>query len=285
MNSRSVMHRPALTVLLLVPGVLAAVLTGCGGGSAATSGSSAGSPVTTASGAATATPSAGSAAPTTPASSTPGSGPASTPPGHPATTTLVPLWPFTTLAEAQQWQAAYRSSGHQPWHLDAGQTALSFTRGHLGYADVDRVTSRSIRGADARVGVGWHVPGTRNGTAAVLHLIRLGSGSDAPWVVVGSDDTDLTLAVPRYGSTVASPVTVGGRITGVDENLRVIVVGPTSPRRLFVSAGLPAGGVRTPWSTVVRFEAPRGSVLTIAVSTGGHLQQVERFAITAVTAR
>ena len=118
----------------------------------------------------------------------------------------------------------------------------------------------------------------------MLHLITFGSGADAPWVVVGTDDTQLTLDAPRYGSTVRSPVRVGGRITGVDENLRVIVLGPSSSTPLFSSRGLPAGGTRTPWSTIARFHAPHGTVLTIAVSTGGHLKAVELFAITAVRA-
>lgn len=195
---------------------------------------------------------------------------------------LLPVWPFTTAAQVRQWQAAHRSGGHQPWHLDAGQTALAFTRGHLRYVEVDRITTRSIRNGDAHIGVGWRVPGSRDETVAVLHLIRFGSDPDAPWVVVGTDDTQLTLTTPRYGSVVTSPLRVGGRITGVDESLRVLVLGSASSTPLFASDGLPAGGTKTPWSTTVRFSARHGTVLTIAVSTGGHLKAVEEFAITAI---
>jgi hypothetical protein len=203
-------------------------------------------------------------------------------PGSTWSSGLLPVWPFTTGAQARQWQAAYRSGGHQPWHLDAGQTALAFTRDHLRYVEVDRITSRSIRNGEAHIGVGWRAPGSRDGTVAVLHLIRFGAGPDAPWVVVGTDDTQLTLSTPRYGSAVTSPLRVGGRITGVDESLRVVVLGSSSSTPLFASEGLPAGGTRTPWSTTVRFTAGHGTVLTIAVSTGGHLKAVEEFAITAV---
>jgi hypothetical protein len=198
---------------------------------------------------------------------------------------LVPLWPFTTAAQVRTWQRAYRSGGSQPWHLDPGGTALAFTRSHLGYTDVDRVSSLVTSGGDARVGVGWSDPEVRLSTVAVLHLIRYGVGADAPWVVVGSADTNLTLATPRYGSTVSSPLRVGGVISGVDESLRVAVLGPTSSVPLAVVQGLPAGGERTPWTTTLRFNAPSGAVLTVAVSTGGHLKGVERFAITAVRVR
>lgn len=195
---------------------------------------------------------------------------------------LVALWPFTTPDQVRTWQAAYRSTGRQPWHLDVERTAISFAHDHLGYSDLDRVTTRSVAGADARIGVGARGEDGRDHTVAVLHLVRFGTDPDAPWVVVGSEDTFLTLTTPRYGATVTSPLTVAGRITGVDESLRVAVVGPASPTPLGVVTGLPAGGENTPWTTPVRFAAPSGTVLTVAVSTGGHLMAVERFAITAV---
>jgi hypothetical protein len=81
-----------------------------------------------------------SAAPTSaPGSSAPNSaGPSasassSAPSGQPAPFGYQALWPFSTPAEAQAWQQSYRSGGHSPWHLDADQTALSFTTGYLGF--------------------------------------------------------------------------------------------------------------------------------------------------------
>lgn len=37
------------------------------------------------------------------------------------------------MAKAAAWQRQYRATGSQPWHLDAGLTALSFTGDHLGF--------------------------------------------------------------------------------------------------------------------------------------------------------
>ena len=197
-------------------------------------------------------------------------------------TGLVALWPFTSVAQVQAWQTSFRTGGSQPWHLDVDRTALAFSRDHLGYTEIDRVTTRSVNGTDARLGVGWNDPNETTATVAVLHLIRLGGGQDAPWVVVGTDDTLLSLTTPRYGTSVRAPLSVGGLITGVDESLHVTVLGPGSSTPLGEVVGIPAGGERTPWSTTVTFAAPAGTVLTVAVSTGGHLKTVERFAITAV---
>ena len=194
----------------------------------------------------------------------------------------LPLWPFAGEADAQAWQAAYRSGGHQPWHLDAGRTALSFTQGYLGYTNVDKVVGVRTSGQQTWVTVGFDDPNGRPITSAVLHLARLGSGRDTPWEVVGTRDTSLTLTTPAYGSTVRSPVDTGGRITGVDESLRVQVRRLDRPDAVGRTSGVPAGGDRARWTVQVPFTAPGGGTLTIAVSTGGHVADVERFAITGV---
>jgi hypothetical protein len=234
---------------------------------------------------ASATPTA--SARTTPApsptpSSSPSPSPSSTSPKP--TTTVRPfayqaLWPFSSAAGAAAWQRSYRSGGHQPWHLDPEQTALSFTTGYLGFTEVDRVVSNSVSGDEARIGVGYQAEG-RLAHAATLHLVRIGEGTDAPWEVVGTIDTTLTLDRPRYGATVTSPLTVGGLITGVDESIRVDVRQLSSTKPIGTFCCLPAGGERQPWSTRVSYTGATGSALTVVASTGGHLQGVESFAIT-----
>ena len=120
-------------------------------------------------------------------------------------------------------------------------------------------------------------------TAAVIHLVRFGSGADAPWEVVGTDDTGgITLTTPGYGSPVASPLSVGGTITGVDENIRVQVRQPSTTTVVGEACCQPAGGTDTPWTLTVSYQGATDHVLTIVASTGGHLLMVERFAITAV---
>jgi hypothetical protein len=192
-----------------------------------------------------------------------------------------PLWPFSSQAEADAWRQQNAAAGTQPWHLDAGDTALAFTTGYLGFGEIDRVVGSDVRDREAWISVGYDA-GSGPSTAAVVHLVRFGPGDDAPWEVVGTRDTDLTLETPSYGSQVSSTVTVGGRITGVDENLRVQVRQASSEAPIGEACCLPAGGEDTPWQTTVSFSGATDPALTIVVSTGGHVQGVERFAITAV---
>jgi hypothetical protein len=191
-----------------------------------------------------------------------------------------PLWPFADEQQARAWQESYHSGGHAPWHLDPEQTALAFVR-YLGFGGIDRVTSRTVKADDARVSVGYRSPESgESGTAAVLHLIRIGSAADAPWEVVGTDDTDLSLTTPAYGGTGSSPLAVGGRITGVDENIRVEIRQRSTGAAVGRFCCVAAGGSGSAWSARVPFQGATDPVLTVVASTGGHLADVERFAVT-----
>lgn len=226
--------------------------------------------------------------------STPATRP-TTPPGTPKTspTPTQPgrifryqaMWPFGSEQDAAVWQQAYRTRGSQPWHLDPAQTALSFTMGFLGFDEVNKVISRTVRGDDATVAVGYSTGTTTPSVAAVVHLRRIGQGNDAPWEVVGTRDNSLTLDRPGYGSTVTSPLTVGGRITGVDESIRVEVRQHSSSAVLGSYCCQPAGGERSPWSATVSYRGATDDVLVIVASTGGHYQAVEQFAVTAIRPR
>lgn len=196
----------------------------------------------------------------------------------------LPLYPFDSPGSVAQWQAAYQNGGHQPWHLDAGQTALAFAA-WLGYTDVDAVISTTTDARGAHVSVGFRPTSENPATSAVVHLVRWGGGTDIPWEVVGTDDTTLSLTTPAYGATITSPVNVGGRISGVDENLGVQVRDLQYQVPLGRYCCLPAGGTDTPWMAQVNFAAPSGTVLTIAAQTGGHVAAVERFAVTGVRRR
>jgi len=192
-----------------------------------------------------------------------------------------PLWPFRSLAEADAWLAT-AAEGHSPWHADAEATALFFTADFLGFSEIDEVTSTDVRADEAWIGVGYKAEGGGLATAAEIHLVRFGPSPDAPWEVVGTRDTTLTLDAPRYGSALSSPLTVGGTVSGVDESLLVEVRQASTPTPLGAACCLAAGGEATPWEMSVDVAGATDPALVVVVSTGGHVQDVERFAITAV---
>jgi hypothetical protein len=190
------------------------------------------------------------------------------------------LWPFLTQAEADAW-LAQADEGHSPWHADAEATALSFTQGFLGFADIDLVTSRDVRADEAWIGVGFRGEATTV-TAAVVHLRRFGPSSDAPWEVVGTRDTDLTLDLPDYGSTVSSPVVVGGSVTGLEGSLTVSVRQVSAPEPLGGVADLVITPQTSAWDAEIPYAGATDPALTIVVSLRSDAREAARFAITAV---
>jgi hypothetical protein len=195
----------------------------------------------------------------------------------------LPLYPFSTLGEVQRWQASYLSGGNQPWHLDAGQTALSFAS-WLGFGDVNAVTKTTTDKTGAHESVGFKPTSSSSVTSAIVHLVRWGSGPDIPWEVVGTDDTNFSLTAPAYGTRVSSSFSAGGLITGVDENIKVQVKDLQGSSAVGSYCCLPAGGTNTRWTVPLSITALSGHVVTIAAQTGGHVAAVERFTVTGVVA-
>lgn len=198
----------------------------------------------------------------------------------------LPLYPFAGQADALAWENAFRAGGHQPWHLSAAQTALSFTRGYLGFSAVDLVTGATVRAGDARVAVGFPIMTGRTSTAAVIHLVRLGTGPLAPWEVVGTDDTDFSLTSPAYGSVASSPLTVGGLITGVENSVHVQVreLGAAAPLADSCCHGA-ISGAGQPWrATIAAFRGGPDRVLTVVAWHGGGVSAVGRFTVTGLLA-
>jgi hypothetical protein len=264
-----------VAVLVLAVGAVALLWTGSGDDAptAPVATPTATAPSATGAPSATPGPTSGSATPTSGGSA-------------PAVFRFRALWPFASVADAAAWQQQALPGGHQPWRLDPGETAVAFAQTYLGYTEIDRVVSREVNGDEAWIGVGATPPEGRLNAAAVLHLARIGTGelNTRPWEVVGSRDTTLTVTTPRYGSQVGTVLTLGGRITGVDESLSITVHTLGGPVLGQVNR-IPAGGTRQPWSATLLVDSSKSRVATVAIATGGHLLEVEKFAVTAIQIR
>ena len=200
----------------------------------------------------------------------------------------LPLYPFSSAAQVSQWQQQHQQSGAttppSPY-ASATQTAVSFAS-WLGFTGINTAVASVVTARSAHVTVGFHVSGSSSTVrSAIVHLVRWGSGAGAPWEVVGTDDTTLTVTAPAYGASSTAPATMGGAITGVDESIKVRARSLSSTSDLGSSCCSAAGGTQTPWSRTISFSAPSGTVVTLIAQTGGHVATVERFAVTGVTVK
>ncbi|MGV0635332.1 hypothetical protein ABQE69_14900 [Mycolicibacillus trivialis] len=204
---------------------------------------------------------------------------ATSPTASPDTLQYRPLWPFASHEEADQWLL---DGPADDWHADAEATAHRFTRDYLGFSGIDHADAVRTNDREAWVEVGFAVPGGAIATAATVHLARFGSDAAAPWEVVGTQDTVLTLDSPGYGSTADSPIEAGGVISGVDECIHLAVRQISQPDPLGEFSCRPAGGDHSRWAATVTFSGAQPGTLTLVAWTGGHVVDVERFAVTAL---
>ena len=195
-----------------------------------------------------------------------------------------PLWPFAAQQEADRWLREDAPHGISRWHADPEATALNFTQNYLGFSEIDRVTHVDDQGEEAWVSVGYTLPNGEETTAATIHLVRYGTGPNAAWEVVGTEDTTLTVTAPPYGSSVGPVVYAGGAITGVDEAVHVQLRQSTQQTVLGEFCCVQTGGNPGSWSAQVHVNGAQPCPLTMVVWTGGHVARVERFAITGLHA-
>lgn len=215
-----------------------------------------------------------------------GGGPPAAPAiAEPVGTTYLPLWPFASQDEADRWLREDAAAEQSRWHADAADTALRFARDFLGFAEMDRTTQITEEADEAWVGVGRTSPNGVPRTAATIHLARYGGAPDAPWEVVGTRDDVLKLSAPAYGSTMGTVIEAGGTITGVDESLHLQVRQSSHDTVLGDFCCVPAGGQERPWSATVSASPPRPGAVTLVVWSGGHVADVERFAVTGLRSR
>ena len=210
--------------------------------------------------------------PTSAASCRPTPGPCGTP--TPASDTpsigqVRALWPFTTDAEATAWQADH---GDKPWAGDVLAVIQHFAADYLG-----------ARGLTAFQPPGG--PNANGGTTVLLmshgrqvaaaRWLRLGQGRVRPVSVTEVTNNDMSVTAPQPMSGINSPTSVTGRLTGVDENVRLRLL--TSAGKEIATAGAPAGSA-VPWQGSLSWSdkgwATAGIVATTYSAKDGSLSRL-----------
>jgi len=182
--------------------------------------------------------------------------------GDTAVPDLATSWPYSSRSEAR---AHIASAG--PEMTDPRAVALRFVLGFLQRPEVDRVTG--VRSQDAGLGVtvGRRVPESgRVIDVTTVYLVRVAASDSAPYVVVSATAPYLSITGPAAGAAIRSPLTVSGRITGVDESIRVDVRVLSRPAPIG-SARTPGGGDNSPWSAPVSFPATADRGATVVAWT------------------
>jgi hypothetical protein len=148
------------------------------------------------------------------------------------------FWPFASAAEAEA------ADPPAAWTTDGLEVGRRLVRDVLGLADVTVVqTCTSCEALTLKVG------SEDVGTITLGHYTVHGT---RVFTVADVSGTDLTVTSPKAGAAVVSPLSVTGRITGVDENVQLRLLS-TAGKEL-AAAGAPAG-TAVPWSATLTWSA------------------------------
>jgi hypothetical protein len=188
--------------------------------------------------------------------------PTAPPAGSDFSTTPPMLWPFTSDNEARSWE---RSPGPRTWASDPDQVTRHFVQDFLGITGA----STTLVSGDCIDCPSQHRPTTVIGVTVGgrrVAAVQLAQVSDAkgPWTVTGVLGADLTITSPRPGAAVSSPLSVTGRITGVDENVRLRLI--TATGKEIATAGAPAGSA-VPWQGTLAWADPSWTTAGIVGTT------------------
>jgi hypothetical protein len=180
----------------------------------------------------------------------------------------IPVWPFTSDAQAADWVAA---PGDRTWAADPVQVAQHLLDdvlalpgtavGTAGGGDVVRVVVRA---------------GGR--PVSTVQLEQVGRGPNGPWAVTGASAEDVGITTPDAGGSVESPLTVTGRVTGVDESVHVqLLAGSTQ-----LADGHAPAGAEQPWSQLLRWSSTTWSTGAVVASTYDGKGDLHALALTPV---
>lgn len=166
------------------------------------------------------------------------------------------IWPFRSQAQADAWRT---DPGTKAWAGDPVQTTQRFLADYLRVSGVVASVPRSF--AAPPPGRFTVQLDSAEGSAGRVELAQYGDGG--PWTVVSVGGTDLTVTTPRPDGRVTSPQRVSGRVTGVDESVRVELV--TFSGVVVATAYAPAGS-EVPWETTISWTT-RGWTTGAVVAT------------------
>lgn len=164
------------------------------------------------------------------------------------TASAYPIWPYTSITQV----TASTSNAY----LDPGQTALGFMR-YLRAPEVDKMlaneTETTSTGAGWKVTLGRRMADGQVRAVTVVHLVRLGSGSAAPYAVTRAAGAyTLKISYPGIAASVRSPLVVSGTVDGVHQSVRAQVRVPgLGPDPIGEAAG--PGSAASGWQATVVF--------------------------------
>ena len=182
----------------------------------------------------------------------------------------VPVWPFTTDAQAADWLA---DPGARGWARDPVQVVQHLVDDFLklpGGTAVGTAGGGDVQRVVVKIG---------GRPVSTVQVEQVGRTTSGPWSVTGAASEDVGITAPEADAAVTSPLTVTGRVTGVDESVRVQLLASSGTE---LAGGYAPAGAEEPWSLPLRWTSSAWSVGAVVASTANGNGDLRAFGLTPV---
>jgi hypothetical protein len=110
-----------------------------------------------------------------------------------------------------------------------------------------------------------------------VHLVKIGSAGLGPWSVTHADSGNLSVSSPADGDLITSPITVTGRVPGVDESVHLRLM-----TDVVLAEGFAPAGHDQPWTHLLSWPTTDWSLAALVGSTFNGKGDLAAVTITAV---
>ena len=180
----------------------------------------------------------------------------------------IPVWPFTTDAQAADWAARPAA---RPWATDPVQVTQHLLDDYLNVPG--RATSRVDADPDAAV-----VEVSAGGRpVSQVRLVRVGTGTDGPWSVTGATSDNLSVTQPADGDEVHSPLAITGRASDPDTSVHLRLIADR-----VLGEGYAMAGRDRPWTHSLSWSGTTWSVGALVANTFDGKGDLRAVTLTAV---
>lgn len=179
-----------------------------------------------------------------------------------------PVWPFTSDAQAADWEAQPGSRG---WAADPVKVTQHLMDDYLKLPGA--ATSRLNDDGDLAI-----VEVSAGGRpVSQVRLERVGRDTSGPWSVTSAASDDLVVRQPGDGDEVTSPLQVTGTVSGVDQSVHLRLMAAA----LLGEAYAPAGNEQ-PWTQALAWTRSDWSVAALTGTTFNGKGDLSAVTVTAV---
>jgi hypothetical protein len=180
----------------------------------------------------------------------------------------LPVWPFTTDAQAAAWE---RTPGSRTWAADPVQVVT-----HL-MSDYLKLPGQATRRVDSDPDAAIVEVSAAGRPVSQVRLVKVGRDANGPWSVTGASSDNLSVTQPNDGDEVSSPLAVAGRVSGVDQSVHLRLMTTAVLAEAFAPAGMDL-----PWTQSLTWTESEWSVAALAANTFNGKGDLSAVTITAV---